>query len=193
MKKIILAFALLFTLSVQAQSDYIDGSVHVYGGYTNNLMGSSQYMTSFESPAFIGGAGLNIEFSVNEWFSWYIGADIELCAFKGGMEAGILPNIGTYFGYPNKPYVFLSLYPRFDVVGIGSQQYGDYLCVWTELDMGVGYEHHISGPHNIYGEIGVGFEMMLYQAEELRLNNPQEHNEVPLYLMVGYRYYISAE
>lgn len=189
MKKIILAFALLFTLSAQAQY----AAVHVYGGYTNNLMGSDQHVTLFESPAFIGGAGLNIEFDVNDWLSWYIGSDIELYLGKDELDASFLPNVGMYFGYENKPYIYLSLYPHANVVGIGHQNMGDYLCLWAELDMGFGYEYNIKGPHSIYGEAGVGFQMTFYQSKELERNNPQIHNEVPLCITLGYRYYIKPE
>ena len=189
MKKIILAFALLFAVSVQAQY----AAVHLYGGYTNNLMGSDQYITSFESPGFIGGVGINVEFDVSDWFSWYIGSDVEMYFSKDEIGAYILPNVGVYFGYENTPYVYLSFYPHINVVGIGHHQMGDYLCLWAELDMGVGYEYKIKGPHSIYAEAGVGYEMTLYQAEELRYNNPQVHNEVPLCITLGYRYYIKPE
>lgn len=61
--------------------------------------------------------------------------------------------LGVEYAIIGDFYCFAETFPTFDIKGIGSKVYGNYLAFYLPLDLGIGYLFNITDKHCIYTEL----------------------------------------
>lgn len=188
MKKfLVLLISLWLASSVQGQLNLDPYEPHTFACTSfissENGMASDNYAHPWISKAFLFNTGLNINYPLTENIVWTLDGNVSFGTVNKDLKTILCTGTGINFRASENIYWQLKFVPRLFLFGNGVHTEGDNISIWVDVLTGPGFKYDLNYGH-LFLECGITKDFTIVGVPG------HYHNDVYLFLNIGYRYLI---